>query len=236
MIKFSYEVPTPNIWDFLPYQDFIFTLHHLYNNEDYLDFVKIAQYQYDVWLDNSYNEKMKATSVQDLASIYFSLKDVSKVIAPDDPSWSTAQIQESAEDLGILIGMDKVLIVVNSPDMMHTIKSNIEISDPEKFAVSYWVRPKMTTAELKEFKGTHFLGLLNPQELIDYQPTSVDTSMPIKLALLDKTFNEWLKEGCPHIHTKDLGEAGADYFNTKLTEHQLELSFKNIEALEKYVK
>jgi hypothetical protein len=179
---------------------------------------------------------MKATSVSELAHTYFSLVDVTKVIAPDDPAWTTAQIQESAEDLGQIIGIDKVLIVVNHPSMMRTIMNNIEITDVGRFAVSYWTRPKMTPEELKEFKGAHFLGLLNPYELINFQPASVDTSMPIKLAFLGQTFDDWLKAECPHIHTKDLGPAGEDYFNTKLTDKQLELSFKNIEALEKFVR
>ncbi len=235
-MKFSYEVPIPNLWDFLPYQDFIFTLQHLYKDEDYHEFALINQYSYDLWLDNSYNEQMVATTNFNLAETYSSLNRVEKVIAPDDPKWNTAQMQESVEDLGNIIGFDKVLIVVNSVDMMHTIMHNIETDDPSRFAVSYWTRPNMTPQELKQFKGVHFLGLLNPQELVDYQPASCDTSMPIKLALIGQTIDDWMKNGCPHIHTKDLGEAGADFFNKKLTSEQLELSFKNILALERYVR
>jgi hypothetical protein len=238
MIRFSFEVPIPHLYDFLPYQDFIFTLQHLYAIPEYLEFLQAIQSDQDIWIDNSYNEKMEATSIKQLISAYDMLdpNSVKKVIAPDNPKWDVTRIQMEAEDLGHQIGMDKVLLVANSHEMMETLSQNLEIDDPSRFAIAYRQRMLLSISELKYFHGTHFLGLVDLNELIRIQPASCDTSMPIKLAIRGRTIKDWMLLGCPHIHTKDLGEAGLSFFNHKMSIEELELAYDNIIYLRNYIR
>ena len=105
------------------------------------------------------------------------------------------------------------------------------------FAVSYWVRDSFTPTDLclVSQEGIHFLGLLSIPEILQYRPRTCDTSMPIKLALRNETIRDWAGKGYPHVHTKDLGFEGKDFFNATMTDKQLKLAKSNIEHLKEVI-
>jgi hypothetical protein len=222
---FSFEVPIKHLELFEDFQDFHFTLSMLYSESVYSTFYlwqkKLGLKT--IWLDNSYNEKMKADSAHELIPT-FKVLGAHKVISPDDPSWPLERIKAAYLNMCVMIPSEQVIVVVNSPQMLQEMKQ----VGASNFALSYWVRPKLTPEELYEMRECHFLGLLDPFEISRCNPRSCDTSMPIKLALQKKTIEEWIEEGCPHVNTKDLGKDGMDFFHRELTEEEIELSMRNI--------
>jgi hypothetical protein len=179
----------------------------------------------ELWLDNSYNERMISDSPEKLVVLAERL-NADKIIAPDSPAWSTAQITQSYLETSQL-SRKQTIVVVSSLSMLNDLKR----MGAKDFALSYWVRPLLTEEELDEMKECHFLGCLSIDELKRFKPPSCDTSMPIKLAIQGKDINQWIKEGCPHIHTKDLGFEGRGFFYFDLTLEQVKLARENIISL-----
>jgi hypothetical protein len=176
------------------------------------------------WLDNSYNEKMKAESIKQLRSIA-DQTGVDKIICPDDPSWSTAEILLKYYEMNIFYPPENLIVVVNSEEMYKVALKN----GVKNCAVSYWTRPNpIYLSEHAWLHNLHFLGLLTIDELVLCEPPSCDTSMPIKLAIKGQTMEDWLAEGCPHINTKDLGLYGSDFFRSNLDPGTIKLARENI--------
>lgn len=224
MTKFSFEVPIAHLEDFEDLQDFHFSLSMLYKNENYKKFMhnQAAEGLKTIWLDNSYNEQLKATKHEDLADI-MKILDCAKVIAPDSPEWSMEAILHSHEKMTQLVNKDKVMIVVSNEEMFKASKAlNIK-----PISISYWTRIKMTLSELHWTKDCHFLGMLSVAELVALRPPSCDTSMPIKMALRDLTIEEWEEQDHPHYYTHEM----PDFFDMIMTQEEIDLARHNITRL-----
>lgn len=224
MTKFSFEVPIKHLWDFEDLQDFHFSLSFLYENEYYKKFM-IAQSHRGlkpVWLDNSYNEKLKADNHHELITLAQEI-DCAKVIAPDDPNWEASMIFNSYEAVATFVKAHRIIVVVKDKAMLDKgMKEHPEIFT---YAYSYWNRLKVgTLGELQWSKQCHFLGMCSVDELESLKPPSCDTSMPIKLALKDQSLEAWEREGCPHIYTHEM----PDFFTMSMTPAQVELARRNI--------
>ena len=228
MTKFSFEVPIKHLDDFDEDQDFIFSLSILYQNEEYVKYINKVNQEgmKTVWLDNSYNETMKADSVTDLVKLT-RLHQARRVIAPDDPKWDTKQIKESFTEMNDYFGVHRIIVVVSSYEMF----IDLQEAGAMNFAVSYWTRDQWSLEALKNIPRLHFLGLLDVPELINIQPASCDTSMPIKLALTGRTMRDWQKTNYEHIHTKDLGPEGKSFFEAEMTSKEIDLAKENIWTL-----
>ena len=222
---FSFEVPINNLTDFSDLQDFHFALSTLYQYPRYKQFFVNERKQglKTIWIDNSYNERMVADSALELSSIFHDV-GATRLISPDDPSWDTNRIKTEYLYTCSVTKQESVICVVNSPEMLRELQR----VGAMQFALSYWVRSKLSSIELYQMSRCHFLGLLSINEIRVYQPPSCDTSMPIKLALKDQTLREWVEEGCPHINTKDLGKEGKDFFLTEMSQEQVDLARQNI--------
>lgn len=222
MTKFSFEVPTAHLEYFDDLQDFYFTLAHLYDDERYLNFFQERQNTKELWLDNSYNELLKATDIQSMRTIA-ELVRPNRVISPDAPAWSKEVIAFEFHEAQKYFTREQLIVVVSSLDM----RLYLQQLRAEHYAISYWVRPKIEE-QLQQMLPAHFLGLLSPREIREFRPPSCDTSMPIKLALQDKNLSDWIAEGCLHIYTHQLGIAGNDFFSARMTKRQLVLARNNI--------
>ena len=96
-------------------------------------------------------------------------------------------------------------------------------------AVSYYWRPFFP----KEYShpNTHFLGINSVDELVRHRPATVDSSMPLKMALAGYTVKEWVASGCPHWHTKQ----DPHFFTKELSSKVINLTISNIIALKEAV-
>lgn len=188
----------------------------------------------EIWLDNSFNEKMKADDMITLGVAYDAILP-DKVIAPDSPEMSAGDIVFNWRKVqsDFYLPPKRVIAVCSSEQMYLTLREQGATS----LAVSYWTRDTIRVTENGMWMSDcHFLGLLNPEELITFRPKTCDTSMPIKLAMKGWDLNEWKRRGYPHIHTKDLGKWGGDYFNAQLDEPTLLLAKENIRRLREVIR
>jgi hypothetical protein len=185
------------------------------------------------WLDNSYNEQMRADEVKELAQLAVD-SNASKVVCPDNPNWPTTEIERQFS-LMVDYGFEAeelIVVVKNEPMYKDLLRSGVR-----NFACSYWTRPRTFKAEhMWMYRDVHFLGLLSIDELYDMEPKTCDTSMPIKLAMKGLTMKDWIAQGCPHINTKDLGTHGADFFTARLPNETIELARSNIVWLKEAVR
>ena len=237
MTKFSFEVPIPHLHDFDEDQDFFFTLSMLYQRPEYADYIaeKMSEGLRTIWVDNSFNEKFVAEKASDLVKIARDYR-AAKLIVPDDINWSGDQIFHEYEKVFNLLRYESEefmpIVVVKDPQMLDFLLER----HIDHMAISYWNRHLWSRSQLREAidyldGNLHFLGLLSVQEVIDCHPKSLDTSMPIKLALRGQSLRQWAIEGYPHIHTKDLGVEGNDFFNTVMSPKQIALAKDNIQQL-----
>lgn len=216
--KFSFEVPIAHLNEFDEDQDFYFSLSFLYDKPEYYKFMMSTDKE--MWIDNSTNELKKPDSCSSLANLLCSTK-ASRVVAPDHPDWNQETMLNSFTDMvNCDLSKEVVVVVIHHPDWIGHFKSYGIVN----FAVPYDFR-YCTRSKLKRFSTCHFLGLLSIQELLIAKPPTCDTSIPIKLALLNKTLDEWIKSGCPHIHTHP------EFFSLKLTSQEIKLSKQNIKRL-----
>lgn len=228
MTKFSFEVPIPHLDDFNEDQDFLFTLSFLYDDERYNHyFIKKFEEGAEIWLDNSYNEKLEADGYTDLIQIGRRVAP-RFIICPDDPKWTEEQIAYSFNVMRRQFSEERLMVVVNSFEMYQFMVN----AGAKVFSTSYWNRP---FPDLKFIPRHHFLGLRSVQELIDHEPPTCDTGMPIKLAIMNTTIDTWIRQGCPHIYSHEMGMQGSDYFNYKMTVKEINLAKLNIIALRRIV-
>jgi len=230
MIKFSFEVPIKHLDDFDEYQDFVFALSMLVHNQKYKDYLLKKQHQglTTLWIDNSFNETFEADGAVYLASI-FHFYSAQRVVAPDSIYWDTKQIVTAYKQMRQRLWPKEIIVAPQTFEIYKALREEGALH----FAVSYWVRNKWTLEELQQIPNLHFLGCLGNKELIDVRPASCDTGMPIKLAMQDTSVMDWIWKGCPHIHNKDLGLHGRDYFQAVLTPEQLALAKANILELKR---
>jgi len=237
-IKFSFEVPIAHLKDFEAYQDFHFVLSTLCrSSKTYLSFYQrqIEECLKVVYMDNSYNEKLRADDPHLLVKTAQMLRP-HLIICPDSPKWPTSKIQEAFEVMMNLTArtamQPALMVVVRNEGMMNHMRKRGAI----KFAVSHWIpeRVKGDYPATQWARGCHFLGMNSPQELATLRPQSCDTTLPIKLAMQGKTLRQWWEEGCPYTHNKDAAgqrKRKKEYFNLVFDDKTLELAFRNITTL-----
>lgn len=225
MTKFSFEVPIKHLQDFEDLQDFHFILSMLYDNPVYRDFYE-QQYrkgEKTIWVDNSFNEKQTPDDLNLLVDIAQSL-NAAKVISPDSLDWTQEVIGDAFLETCEKIEPERIIVVARSPEMQTYLK-RIGVAH---FALPYKVRPNLGMIDTMEMMPSHYLGLNDIPEILDFKPPTCDTSMPIKLAMKGIFVRDWAAKGYPHIYTYELGLHGSDYFNATLSKEQLNLARLNI--------
>ena len=238
MTLFSFEVPIAHLEDFSEYQDFHFALSMLCRtSKKYLEFYqsKVEQTLKVVWLDNSFNEKMKADDPFLLVRTAQKLRP-HLIFGPDSPKWPITRIQEAFEAtrnlLKNVLPQTSIAVVVKDQAM----KAHLENRGARNFAVSHWIPERVQSNHdaVQWARSCHFLGMNSPQELWELQPPSCDTTLPIKLAMQGKTLRGWWEEGCPYTHDSNPVEQRRrkkEYFNLHFDDKTLELAINNIKAL-----
>jgi hypothetical protein len=218
--QFSFEVPIRHLKDFDGVQDFYFALSFLVANEPY--YRKFMQDKVlegkKVILDNSFNELMKPDDPGMMIQLAESI-NATMVISPDDRHWTPQQLREAFEVMAKHLGYDKVIAVICNKNEYKELKHAGAIN----WAIPYRHRQQLPPAG-RYSDNWHFLGLNNPAEILCYRPLSVDTSMPMKLAMIGKTVDDWIYEGCPHQHTADMVE---EFFGWEMEQTELQLALDN---------
>ena len=216
MTKFSYEVPLAHLEDFDPYQDLYFALSFLCDDPYYVRFVKERSKDRLIILDNSFNELGVPDTPSKMARLFDEL-NADMVVSPDCDGWSLEQLKASYKEMISLVPKEKVLVVVKSREERDMFLEE---------GVFYYCTTYEQRARLPLNLLTlcyHFLGLLSPWEIKRHNPISCDTSMPLKLALQERTIPGWIQDGCPHIKTT------LAFFDLMLTKEQLALAKRNCE-------
>lgn len=228
MTKFSFEVPIHHLWDFHPFQDFLFILPQLLIDEEYRKYVlKVKRMgTHTIWLDNGFNETLQAADAWSLLGPN-TLLSPQRVIVPDRLDETPAQVRESYLQM-LYLGFPKERLTVVCSTLKTVKAMRDEFDCP--IAIPYRRRSNFDPG-WDDLTQTHFLGLNSIDEVRKFKPTTCDTSMPIKLAIKGWDIGIWLSKGCPHIHTSELGEYGMDFFNIRMTKHQIHLAKENIANL-----
>lgn len=221
MPKFSFEVPLAHLDHFTEEQDFYFTLSFLYSDNRYRKWVSKLD-NTKLWIDNSANEKV-LDDVDTLAGLF---KDYNPayLVVPDNADWGYDIMLRLADALTALdVPRDRLAMIIHHPDWVGYLKQN----GITKFCVPYDFR-YCSENKLKSFGQHHFLGLNSLEELAIANPPSCDTALPIKLALMDLTIDDWLKAGSPHFQTTP------SWFDLKMSTKQISLARSNISQIRSY--
>jgi len=224
MTRWSFEVPFKHLQDFDDLQDFHFTLIGNYDAPCYREYIRdvCRRRLTQVWLDNGFNETGSPTDVSRLALITKMYPDISMIVAPDAIDWTTQQICDSYQEAKGRFGKYMVMVVVSDWDMYQELSR----MGAEHFAVPYRTRlDRFSAKELYKMPSLHFLGLNHPDEVIEAQPASCDTSMPVKLGLKYIHLKDWIGAGCFHIHTEE------GFFEASMNPTQIRVARDNIKQL-----
>lgn len=213
--KWSFEVPLAHLDTFHEDQDFIFALQHLCTEEKYKQYLKKSEKF--IILDNSSNELVTPCSIE---ALIHTAKEVNAnaIIAPDMDEWSEEKCCQEWQKAQVQAGAIPTFGVFRN----RKEKKHLDFLGCTYFTIPYEYRfllPLYGT-----YSKVHFLGLNNPLEVRVFHPASVDTGMPIKLALQGLTIQDWLMKACPHIHSVD----NPDYFKKEMTDEEIQLAKKNI--------
>lgn len=219
-IKWSFEVPTYHLEDFQEDQDYLFALTHLCKSKPYVKFHRRSKL--DKILDNSENELGKPVIGPSLVKNALKI-GASAIIAPDHDFWSIAETAKAYEDtLRYANGTDlKIYAVVRNKKEFSVL---LDIGATQT-AIPYEYRFTCEKSLLHIIN--HWLGLNNPLEARIFQPSTIDTGMPIKLAIEGITIDSWIRSCCPHIHNINYKE----YFSIKMSLPQIRLAKRNIKRL-----
>ena len=230
-MKWSFEVPMATLYTFLPDQDYIFSLSFLFQRLEYRTYIRRVQPSMEVILDNSYNELQEPDNPYYLAGLALGF-GIRKIVCPDSDGWSIHMMKRSLLDILTYHPKSGVIMVVRNPKEVEAF-SQYGITE---FAVPYEYR---ASADVKcarpgfpaeyDFSGMHFLGLNSTEELKKYNPKSIDTSMPIKLAFQGKNIKDWEQDGYPHFHTQK------EFFDQEISEKQIYLAKSNIKYLKEVI-
>jgi hypothetical protein len=220
---FSFEVPYKHTEDFKHLQDYTFLLPS----------DPPSRPKPPVILDNGFNEYGEPLSPEALAMKYLEPQaKVDFVIAPDhiDKNFEW-HLTQAFELLACGIPLHAIMMVAQNPDWIprYLDLGFSAIAVPYRRRLSGYKKWVFGTAKPFHY---HFLGLAHPAELLYCQPDTIDTSMPIKLAMQGISLREWLRKGCPHLHTIDMPE----YFEAELTPEQVALAEQNIKLLKRFVR
>jgi hypothetical protein len=194
--KYSFEVPLDNLDQFYPYQDYVFALSFLCQWDRYMDYLRRAKADGKfIILDNSFNELERPDDPQVLTHLYKETK-ADRVVAPDADWWSTEELFKTYWEMTKDVPVEDLIAVVRS-DYEYSLA--LEWNLPY-IAIPYEFRPYITEEALY-YPNAHYLGYLNPQEVKRYRPETIDTTMPVKLALMGVDAKTWVDNGCIHIHS-----------------------------------
>jgi len=219
MTKFAFEVPIPHLWDFHLQQDFLFGLSFLCKVPEYREYLNLTKQDLHFVLDNSYNE-LQAPQTPTRMTELWDLFKPNLVVAPDTDWWTAEAALDAYKQVG-----------VHHSAKLALVKDEYEYNLLERagcfnFAASYYWRPEMSQ-RLKE-KCAYWFGLTDLDEFKEHKPKYLDTGMPIKLAMLEVSWKDWVAEGCPHIHSKGIYQA---YFKCKMSQAQVQEAKDNIKRL-----
>jgi hypothetical protein len=217
MTKFSWEVPLKHLSDFDEDQDYLFTLSFLYNNPIYTKYILNRNSNTKLILDNSYNETMEPGDPMHLVELSEEY-GADYIICPDDDNWDLDKLISVYKDMELWVSKFNLLLVTKTNNECGWAHNN-----NQRFCVTYEQRFKLKKEWL--YKATHFLGLNNYWECYQFKPQTCDTSMPIKLAMENKTIEDWYKHNFKHPKTTP------DYFNQTMTDRQITLAKQNIKTL-----
>lgn len=229
MTLFSFEVPLKHLEEFDEYQDYYFALSFLCReSKEYFEYIKDkVNLGHSVILDNSYNELNKPDSPKELAEMFYKLgniKMIDGVVSPDSDKWSFEELKEAYKEMISLVPKERVWVVVrNEKEWLH-------FGQETKCCSTFLHRP--TNSKL--YFCSHYLGLVDPLEIVLFKPETCDTSMPIKIALKGMNMNDWRLEGFPHYHTREWTDPS--FFDLELTDKQLEQAKENIKWIKAGVK
>jgi len=232
MTKFSFEVPLKHLQDFDDLQDYFFTLSILFKEKEYSDYIqqKAREGLHTIWLDNSFNETLKADDANTLITLY-NIHNFTRVVCPDDFTWTNEQQAKAFQGLTMDIDPWEIIVPIANISMFEYMKQQ----GAQHFAVAYRARDNFTSEQLEQIPSLHFLGMLTIEELRLIKPTSCDTGMPIKIAMAGLSLQEWMEQGCSHIDTINLGLHGSSFFKATLDEWTLNLARRNICRLKQLV-
>jgi len=220
--KWSFEVPIPHLRDFHEDQDFVFALQHLCKDGEYRRYLQTCDKF--IILDNSSNEKVQPCSVQELVTTAIDMQ-AGLIIAPDCDEWSVdATVEKWLETQRLA---SAVQVNVFGVFRTREEKKALERAGCHFFTIPYEYR--FTQPLSVPYSRVHFLGLNNPLEVRVMKPASVDTGMPIKLALRGMTVAQWMLQACPHFHTLQEEE----YLHKEMSDEEIRLSKENIKEIKR---
>jgi len=219
--KFSFEVPLPHLLDFHEDQDYIFALSFLFQRDGYGMYIRECVGEgMQVIIDNSYNELREPEPLKDLIQLFLEY-GAEAFVVPDSDEWSPTEQIYSYHQARELVAKERIWPVARWPreiEEFHAQQASL-------IAIPYEYRNFLNLNKIK--MRMHFLGLRNPGEILTHKPISVDTSMPLKLALKGMTVREWIMMSCPHFHTHKM----LDFFDYKMTLEEVKLCKKNIKDI-----
>lgn len=238
MTQFSFTVPTAHLEEFEQYQDFCFGLSFLLKDARYEKYFRRKCEEGGlVYLDNSYNETLTAMEPHELAKLWHEYKPTA-VISPDSDYWAPSETVEAFEVLKKLMPARNIMCAFRSD----AERAYFEANSLGPLAVSYfWVDANEITK--RDLHKVHSLGLGHLGAVIRYRPPTLDTSQMAKLAIRGYKLEDWLKDG--GVRDKHVSRAveqerskrqarAEEFFNTVLTDAQLELTAHNILAMKEF--
>jgi hypothetical protein len=245
-MKVSFEVPLNYLYDFDEYQDYLFVLGHLCENETYKNYV-MSSPKFKI-LDNSAYELGRSISVKSLCDIAEEIKaDV--IVVPDvlgNAEETLKTTEEFYKEFTLRPNLKnvKTMIVPQGTNYSEYLMCYYKMREfpYDIVGVSFYVPGESIDFEdvrLKKVqsimnaspdKKIHLLGLHRVCYLYEYKKylaiESIDTSLPIVLAIYgEEMTDKSVKEVRP-----------TSYFDLKLSHEQLKLAKRNVEIFRNIVK
>jgi len=230
MIRLSLQVPTAHLGEFEQYQDFIFVNHPCLEDKDYRNYMQRNTMR--KYLDNGYNETRQGVSLDDLLRprgiVY------NAIVAPDMPD----DVRQHIDDLRRLrqLGHSQRIGVLKHAYHQHW-QQIVHNSDIVALARQPgYERYYLLQGHLPYPKPIHFLGLGSLDELVRCQGhvSSVDTSLPIKLALSHTSIEDYTQRTsvAPDFNFKATHTA-LSYVDLILTPVERVLAHRNCAVLQR---
>lgn len=221
MTQFAFEVPHAHLEDFSDLQDFHLALSvHCYKTKYQSFYLNQALLgNKPIWLDNSFNETGKPDDPLTLSK-YLHQLCADKVFCPDSMDWNKYDLAKAFNDMIRFTSYDNIIVVVKNEEERDWLAS----IGARHFAIPFRYRLHKTYNELSWCKDYHFLGMNRIDEIQTLKPPTMDTSMPIRMALYNLTLSKWIIRGQPRYWHKDM----PDYYSLVLTSEQIDLARNNI--------
>jgi hypothetical protein len=244
-MKASFEVPIAHLYDFDEYQDYLFVLSHLCENPAYKSYV-MSSNKFKI-LDNSAYELKRSIPVSRLYDIAEEIKaDV--IVVPDvlgNADETLKMTEEFYKEFTKRPGLKnvKTMIVPQGVTYSEYLMCYYKMREfpYDMIGISFYIPGPLFESEdlrLKKVQSVvnvelnrriHLLGLYRSSFLYEYKKylsiESIDTSMPVVLAIYGKEFTDKsVKEKRP-----------ASFFDLRLNKEQLNLAKKNIDSFKRAI-